>query len=86
MKIECLKFAQDKGWFPASQFVADNGRTMPIEANNKIVATDENGDFVNVTIYTEKPLTFKQGQPLVLTLTSGISKTAFGWSVKGKLA
>lgn len=86
MKIDGLKFLQDKGWSAASTFTADNGRVMPIPANHKIVATDENGDVVNVTIQTEKPLTFKASQPVgVITLTGSLSKTTFGWSLKGTL-
>lgn len=86
MKIDGLKFLQDKGWSPASTFTADNGRVMPIPANQKIVATDEIGDVVNVTIQTEKPLTFKPSQLVgAITLTGTVSKTAFGWSLKGTL-
>lgn len=83
MKIEGLKVFKIGDWKSDSTFTADNGQTMPIPANHKIICQDENGDIVNVTFVTPSPLPVKVGQILTgVILCGNVSKTAFGWTVK----
>lgn len=86
MKIEGLKVFKINDWKAESSFRSDDGRTMPIPANHKVVCQDENGDIVNVTFITSVPLAFKVGDVLKgVTLAGSASKTSFGWSVKAIL-
>lgn len=86
MKIEGLKVFADKGWKADSSFTADNGATMSVPANHKVVCQDENGDIVNVTFVSESPLSVKVGDVLKgVVLVGSVSKTNFGWSVKAQL-
>lgn len=83
MKIEGLKVFKVGDWKSDSTFTADNGQTMTVAANHKIICQDENSDIVNVTFVTPSPLSFKVGQVLNgVFLCGNVSKTAFGWSVK----
>lgn len=87
MKITGLKIAADKGWKADSTFTADDGRTISIPANHKVICTDEAGDIVNVTIVSPAPVTLRVGQPLDgLSLAGSVSKNAFGWTVKATIA
>lgn len=85
MKLVGLKVFADKGWKPDSTFTGDDGRTMTIPANHKIICQDENNDVVNVSFVTAAPLTLKVGAVVDVSVTGNISKSAFGWSVKGVL-
>ena len=83
MQINGLKFLSDKGWTAESTYQSDNGKVYPVPANHKIVATDESGDIVNLTIITPAPLTFKPSEALKpLTLRGNVSHSPFGWSLK----
>lgn len=83
MKIEGLKVFQLKDWKPDSMFQADDGKTMQIPANQKIICQDENNDIVNVTVVTPSPLTLKVGDKISLVLSGNVSHTSFGWTAKG---
>lgn len=87
MKINGLKVLQDKGWKADSTFTSDDGRTMSIPANHKAICTDEAGDIVNLTIVSPSPVALRSGQVLDgLSLAGGVSKNAFGWTVKATIA
>lgn len=87
MKITGLKVIADKSWKPESTFTADDGRTMLIAANHKVICTDECDDIVNLTIVSPSPVPLRVGQVLDgLALAGSVSKNAFGWAVKATMS
>lgn len=86
MRIEGLKVFVVKEWKADSAFTSDNGHTMTIPANHKVICQDENGDVVNVSFVTPAPLNFKVGQELKgVSLIGNVSRNSFGYTLKAKL-
>lgn len=87
MIITGLKFMSDKGWNAASVFTLDNGKTVPVPANQKIICLDDNGDVVNVSIQSDVPVQFKSGEQIKpLRLLGVTAHNSFGWTVKAIFA
>lgn len=86
MKIEGLKVFAVKEWKSDSTFMGDDGKTMSIPANHKIICQDDCGDIVNVTFVSPAPLSVKVGDLLKgVVLVGNVSKTSFGWAIKARL-
>ena len=87
MKVVGLKLMSDKGWTAESAFQSDSGKMLTIPANHKVVCTDEDGDVVNVTLVSAAPISFKAGEELKnLKLVGSVSKSGFGWALKGQFS
>lgn len=82
IRISGLKVIQDVGFKVASSFTSNDGRTLPVPANHKLVCKDVDGDIVNVQYITDKPLAVKIGDSLSDLKLMGFSRTSFAVTLK----